>query len=143
MAQHEIQSVDVSYFVHATEDEVKLKDAVTDSLQIESQATEEVLEGHFGNRIIHETWHLTGDAAWLSFQRLVKVIGKEGRSEILRDLESLTDEHGAMYLRINKQSLVRGKALFSSSDPVRVRVKPRRFMMRGGLESSTAGCWSR
>jgi RNA-binding protein len=131
VAQKEIQSIEVSCFVHATEDEARVKDAVKAFFRIEKEPTDESLEGHFGNRIVHTTWHLTGEDAWRVFLRLVEVIGKDGRAEVLRDLASLTDDHGALYLRINKQCLMRGTALFSSSDPVRVRVKPRSFMMKG------------
>jgi RNA binding exosome subunit len=134
VAQREIQSVEVSCFVHGTEDEKRVKDSIMGFLNIEEEPAEEMLEGHFGNRIIHASWHLTGDDAWLTFRRLIEAIGKDGRAEVLRDLVSLTDEHGALYLRVNKQSLIRGTPLLSSSDPVRVRVKPRGFMMKGTPE---------
>lgn len=131
MPQREIQSVELSLFIHATEDEARVKDSIKALLNIEEDPTEETLEGHFGNRIIHASWHLTGDEAWQTFRRVVEVIGKEGRSEILGDLSSHADDHGALYLRVSKQSIVRGAPLLSSSDPVRVRVKPRGFMMKG------------
>jgi RNA binding exosome subunit len=134
VAQREIQSVEVSCFVHATEDEKKVKDSIMGFLNIEGEPTEEMLEGHFGNRIIHASWHLTGDDAWLVFRRLVEAIGKDGRAEVLRDLTARTDAHGALYLRVSRQSLIRGAALLSASDPVRVRVKPRGFMMKGNPE---------
>jgi RNA binding exosome subunit len=134
VAQREIQSVEVSCFVHATEDEKKVKDSIMGFLNIEGEPTEEMLEGHFGNRIIHASWHLTGDDAWLVFRRLVEALGKDGRAEVLRDLTARTDAHGALYLRVSRQSLIRGAALLSASDPVRVRVKPRGFMMKGNPE---------
>ena len=134
MARREIQSVEVSCFVHATEDEAKVKDGIVRALGVEDGPSEETLEGHFGNPIVHLVWHATGEAAWAAFTRLVEFIGDGGRKEVLGGLEGNTDEHGALYLRLNKQALVRGTALFSSSDPVRVRVKPRRFMMKGSPE---------
>jgi RNA binding exosome subunit len=134
VAQREIQSVEVSCFVHATEDEVKVKNSISAFLGIEEEPTEEILEGHFGNRIIHARWHLTGEVAWNAFRRVVERLGKDGRAEVLRDLAAHTDEHGALYLRINKQSLIRGTTILASSDPVRVRVKPRGFMMKGSPE---------
>jgi len=117
--------------VHATEDESKVKDSIREFLGLESQPTEELLEGHFGNRIIHASWHLTGDEAWRAFCRLAEGIGKDGIAEVLGDIEGHTDDHGALYLRVNKQSLIRRKPLLSSGDPVRIRVKPRGFMMKG------------
>jgi RNA-binding protein len=134
LAQHEIQSVEVSCFLHATEDEAKVRNAVVNALGVEEGPSEETLEGHFGNPILHLVWHATGDAAWTVFRRLVEFIGESGKKEVLGALEGNTDEHGTLYLRLDKQALVRGTALFSSSEPVRVRVKPRRFMMRGSPE---------
>lgn len=134
MAQREIQSVEVSCFVHATEDETRVMGAIAKALGVEEAPSVESLEGHFGNPIVHLVWHATGEAAWTVFWRLVRFIGGSGRKEVLEGLEGQTDEHGALYLRLDKQALVRGTALFSSSDPVRVRVKPRRFMMDGSAE---------
>jgi RNA binding exosome subunit len=123
--------VELSFFIHATEDEARVKDSIKALLNIEEDPTEEPLEGHFGNKIIHASWHLTGEKAWGTFRRLVEVIGKDGRTEILGDLSSRADDHGALYFRVSKQSIVRGAPLLSSSDPIRVRVKPRGFMMKG------------
>jgi RNA binding exosome subunit len=134
VAQREIQSVEVSCIIHGTEDENRVKGSIRRFLRLTMEPTEEVLEGHFGNRIIRASWHLTGEDAWVAFRRLVEVIGSDGRSQVLGDLREHTDEHGALYIRISKQSLIRESALLSSSDPVRVRVKPRGFMMKGSPE---------
>jgi RNA binding exosome subunit len=131
LPQGEIQSVEASCFVHATEDEVRLKDLLGEFLGAEEGPSEERLEGHYGNVIVHLTWHLTGEAAGRVFGRLVEAMGDEGRKVVLADLGAHTDEHGALYVRLNKQALFRGQTVFSSSDPVRVRVKPRSFLMKG------------
>jgi RNA binding exosome subunit len=134
LARGEVQSVEVSCLIHATEDDARVRSSITGMLSVESTPQEEPLQGHFGNSIVHVTWHLTGDDASAAFGRLAQAIGEEGRKEVLRDLGSMTDEHGALYLRLNKQMLVKGTAVFSMTDPVRVRVKPRRFMMKGTPE---------
>lgn len=130
----EIQSVDISCFIHATEDKARVEEAIVGSLSLDAAPDEEVLEGHFGNAIVHATWHITGDEATTVFTRLAGMVGKEGREGILRELGPLTDEHGALYLRLNKQMLVKGSAVFSLSDPIRVRVKPRGHTMKGTPE---------
>ena len=132
MSHREIQSVEASCFVHATEDRGKVEEAVKKLLGVEVGPSSETLEGHFGNEIVHLDWHLTGEDAWTAFSRLVRGLDAEVRSSILDDLAANTDEHGALYLRIKKQSVITGSLLMSSSDPLRVRVKPRRFMMKGG-----------
>jgi RNA binding exosome subunit len=131
LIQREIQALEISCFVQATEDTEKVRDAIAGTLAIQQGPEQEDLEGHFGNSIVHLKWHLTGEQAWTSFQTLISLLGKDGRREIIRELHAYLDDHGALYIRLNKQTLVSGIASFSSSDPIRVRVKPRSFMMKG------------
>ena len=77
--------------------------------------------------------HLTGEEAQKAFETLVGRIPESVRQELLGDLPSLIDEHSALFLRFDKQSLVSGSVVMGSSDAVRVKVKPRAFMMRGGV----------
>lgn len=131
MTQREIQALEISCFVQATEDQEKLRRAIEQYLFIHQGPEVENLEGHFGNIIVDLRWHLTGDQAWTSFQTLMSLLGKDGRRELVRELDAHLDEHGALYVRLNKQTLVSGVAMLSSGDPVRIRVKPRSFMMKG------------
>jgi RNA binding exosome subunit len=131
LTQREIQSLEVSCFVQATEDEGKLPESVARALGTVTPPGEEVLEGHFGNAIVSLVWKLTGEEAWGSFVSLMALLGADGRRELARELPAHLDEHGALYIRLNKQTMVQGVASLSSSDPIRVRVKPRSFMMNG------------
>jgi RNA binding exosome subunit len=131
LTHREIQALEVTCFVQATEDPVKLRGAIEGGLDIQQLPEEEVLEGHFGNGIVRLRWHLTGDEAWRSFHTLMTLLGRDGRNQLLGDLEACLDEHGAMYVRLSKQSMMGGMAEFSSSDPIRIKVKPRSFMMGG------------
>jgi RNA binding exosome subunit len=127
-----IQSVEVTYFVHATEDSARLRRAVADLVGSENMPLEERLEGHFGNEILRVRLHLTGDEAESGFEKLASRIPIDVIKQVLADLPSHVDEHSALFLRFDKQSLVRGSVALGSSDPVRVKVKPRGFMMKGG-----------
>jgi RNA binding exosome subunit len=131
LAQREIQSLEVSCFVQATEDEERVLISIMKLLGIEREPEREVLEGHFGNAIVDLSWHLTGEDAWNSFRLLMSALGRDGRRELARELDAYLDDHGALYVRLNKQTLIAGTATFSSADPVRIRVKPRSFMMKG------------
>jgi len=135
VAQREVQSVEVSCLILATEDEERVKERIRRYLGIEQSPEEESLEGHFGNRILHVRWHLTGEEAWTCFQTLISLIGERGREELLVSLAGHLDEHRALYVRLNKQALMSGAGAFSDTDPVRIRVKPRSFMIRGATES--------
>ena len=124
----EIQSLEIVYFVQATEDVERLDDAVMEKLKVSDAATLDELEGHFGNPIVRARHHLTGDEAMAVFRNLITLIGSEGVSELLRSLDLYLDEHKSLYVRLNKQELLRGIARLSSIDSVRIKVKPRGFM---------------
>lgn len=127
----EIQSVEVSCFVHSTEDVGKVATAIAKQLHISLEPLSERLEGHFGNLVLHLRYHLTDEEAWVAFRVMVKGMERDSQRELLESLESSIDEHSALFLRFSKQDLVRGKFVLSTGDPVRVRVKPRGFMKRG------------
>ncbi len=126
-----IQSVEVSYLVHATEDPMKVEVAVAGLLGTEFEPVLERLEGHFGNQILKARLHLTGDEAGRAFDNLATRLPQGVRTEVIARLASLLDEHSALFLRFDKQSLVSGSVVLGSADAVRVKVKPRSFMMKG------------
>jgi len=131
LAKREIQSLDISCFIHATEDKEKLSRAVQDTLSLRDGPDEENLEGHFGNTITNLRWHPTTDQAWASFRAIVARLGEERRRALVREIGEHLDEHGALYIRLDKQAMLGGVASFSASDPIRIKVKPRSFMMKG------------
>jgi RNA binding exosome subunit len=58
-------------------------------------------------------------------------MGGDEKRSILGGLDSGLDEHNALYVRLNKQVLVmNGTAVLASSDPIRVKVKPRSHTVR-------------
>jgi RNA binding exosome subunit len=129
-----IQSVEVSYFVHSTEDEARLEEAVGQRLGLDSHPVEERLEGHFGNSILHASHHLTGNQAEMAVKELTKALSASAREELLGALADFVDEHGTLYVRIDKQSFFRSKLDISLADPVRVKVKPRLFTLKESPE---------
>lgn len=129
-----VQSVEVSYLVHATEDYSKINGAVQRALRISSPPETEELEGHFGNGIIRVKHHLTGDAAWSTLSSLAESLSSGARMELLGSLGQMMDEHGALYLRLGKQSFLAGPLELAENNAVRVRVKPRLFQAKGGAE---------
>jgi RNA binding exosome subunit len=123
----EPRSVEVSFFVQQTEDEGKVTQAVRREIVGQSTAEErQEAEGHFGNKIVLVRFHMVGDEATQAFGRLMAKMEEASRREILGGIDSAVDEHGALFLRLNKQMLIHGVAVSTSSDPVRVKVKPRR-----------------
>ena len=128
----EVQSLEVSYFLQATEDEEKVRRAVATLLGREAPAERQEAEGHFGNVIVWVRHHLTGDEAETALRQVVAHLGEDERKTILEGLGAAMDEHNALYIRLSKQVLVmNGNAALTSSDPIRVRVKPRSHLIRG------------
>ncbi len=130
-----IQSVEATCLVHATEDPPKVEAALEGLLGTQATPLFEKLEGHFGNEILRAKLHLTGDDASRAFERLVSRLPAGVRSELLANLSSYLDEHSALFLRFDKQSLVSGSVALGSADSVRVKVKPRGFMLKEGAAS--------
>lgn len=127
-----IMSVEVTWLIHATEDESKVEGSVRRLLGGEPAFGREVLEGHFGNKIVKIRVHLTGDKAASAFQRIVSSLAPQARGAVARELEAHVDEHSALFLRLDKQGLVSGSPRLGTADAVRVKVKPRLHALKGG-----------
>lgn len=127
----QVQSVEVSYFVHATEDRARVDGAVAVLLGFAGEPEVETVEGHFGNRITMVRIRLTGEEAMTALKGLVSKMPSGVKESVRGDLETHMDEHSALYLRLDKQRLVSGEVALADSDPVRVRVKPRLHALGG------------
>lgn len=119
-------------FLHATEDEAKTLESVGKVMSIESQPAREELQGHFGNGIVRVTYHLVAEEADRVFSAMASRLAPGLKLELRENLAANLDEHSALYLRFDKQLLIGGAFGFAAADPVRVRVKPRIFLMKGG-----------
>jgi len=89
------------------------------------------MEGHFGNSIRKVSLHLHGEDAATAFARVTgRMSGGLGKA-VAGDIEALVDEHSSLYLRFDKQKLVLGEIALGYGDAVRLKVKPRAFLMHG------------
>jgi RNA binding exosome subunit len=126
-----VHSLEVSYFLQMTEDEGKVKRAVSALLGGDLPEERQEAEGHYGNEIIWIRHHLVDVEAEAALRLIISHIDAEERRAILRELHSALDEHNALYIRLSKQVLVmRGSAVLASSDPIRVKVKPRPYVVK-------------
>jgi len=137
-----IQSLEASYFVHATEDAEKIAAAVVSLLDCPGEAKADEMEGHFGNSIIRVSYHITGDEAQRAFEQLSSKMGSGLKKRLKDELDNHLDEHWALYLRLDKQRLLSGKLELTDADPVRIRVKPRLYTAKGGARALFAGLLS-
>jgi RNA binding exosome subunit len=120
----EIQSVEISFFAHATEDETRLVERVSSFFSLPTPKIE-VLEGHFGNRIARVIYHVTGQEATALFSLIASKLSKDDARKILDDRVKNVDEHGALYLRLSKQELMSKRLVLVENEAVRVKVKPK------------------
>ena len=127
-----IQSIEISYILHATEDPQTLAKAISHLLSVDAVPEEEHMEGHFGNVITRVRYHLIGEDAAAALGSIVAHLPALTKDRLNRDIGELVDEHSVLYLRFDKQRLVVGALEEGTADPVRIRVKPRVFMLRGG-----------
>ncbi len=127
-----IRSLEATYFVHATEDPVKIQRAVSKLLGSGVSPETEELEGHFGNTIVKARVHLTGAEAERGFEQLVASLPAGVVDEIASDVWAHLDEHSALFVRLDKQRLVSGAPALGTGDSVRIKAKPKAFLIRGG-----------
>jgi RNA binding exosome subunit len=126
-----LQSLEISYFLQATEDEEKVRLAVGVLVGGEVPEERQEAEGYHGNTIVWIRHRLTGGAAAEGLRQILSRMGEEEKKAILRELGSRLDEHNALYIRLSKQVLVmNGTAVLASSDPIRVKVKPRSYLVK-------------
>jgi RNA binding exosome subunit len=130
-----IQSLEVSYLVHATEDGDRIEAAVLGCFGSLGGAKEEVMEGHFGNKIVRVSHHVTGEDAGRAFATVVSKMDPGLRRQLRDELGKHLDEHSAFYVRFDKQGLIEGRLGLTDSDPIRLRVKPRIYIVKGGAAS--------
>lgn len=127
----QIRSVEVSYIIHATEDESKVREAVKRILGINQEPIIQSLEGHFGNEILRAVFHLTDESANHTFRMLFDNMPEYARKNVVERISSYIDEHSSLYLRLDKQNIVQGRVELSDSDAIRIKIKPRLYLVKG------------
>ena len=127
-----IQSVEVTWLVHATEDPQRVGGAVAELLGTSAPPELVHLTGHFGNKIIRGTVRLSGVEAQDALRHALSRMPKGLKKDVAEGIDSFVDEHSALFLRLDKQGLVAGELALGAADAERLKVKPRAFLLRGG-----------
>jgi len=132
-------SAEISFHLHATEDEERCLLAFSNALDIDPQDfTKTVLGGHYGNEVKRYVAHLTGRRADEWGKQLILKMDESDRMRIAGEVEKYLDEHGKLYLRLDKQSLIDGLIRAGIEDVVRVKLKPRLKWNRGKMREDYA-----
>jgi len=132
----EFSSVTVTFFVHSTEDEARLLEAVLVRLDIqEEEMSKEKILGYFGNEIVSVKAHVLGQRAQAVSDSIFRSLSKTARSLLLSEMERSLDEHDSLYLRLDRQSLSDPEISLSDEEPIRVKLKPKsRFGGRSSMK---------
>ena len=133
----EFASVTVSFFVHSTEDSDSLLSIISEKLGLAPEELHtEGVEGYYGNTIISVKAHVTGRKAQEIALGTLRNLSRSASQQILSELDKSMDEHDALYLRIDRQSINREIAL-SDEEPIRVKLKPKyRFGGHNSMKES-------
>lgn len=119
------RSAGVLFFAHATEDAVRIAGRVTELLSIPLSEFKTVsLTGHFGNPIESSQATLYGEMADNLARAVLSKLSLFDIGLLSSSLNKFVDEHGNLYLRIDKQALFREIITLGSSDAVRITLRP-------------------
>jgi RNA binding exosome subunit len=121
-----ISNLDIRYSVHATEDALKVKKAVSllfPNDSFEGEFEEKVLRGHYGNSIILVRVKVDDKK---TIQAVIEKLATE-----LRDVDkrTITEESNlyvdddSLYLRFDKQAAFTGALRLQKADPICLRIK--------------------
>ena len=114
--------VDIQLIVHATEDLAKIFSAFKETFDVDGEDFDrQDLTGHFENPIIMLHAKLKKKKAQFFVKKLVAAIPREQINTIIEDLENRYDD-STLYLRIGKQSLVKGEIVLSDKEPVKIKI---------------------
>jgi len=114
--------VDIQVIIHATEDLEKIFAAFKETFDMDKEEfSKQDLAGHFENPIILLHSKIKKKKAQFFVKKLVTLMPREQISTIIEDLENRYDD-STLYLRISKQSLVKGQISLSDKEPVKIKI---------------------
>ncbi len=124
-----VREVEISTFSHATEDEERVENAITNLLPEENRdlwLTRKTLKGYHGDPITIVTGKIrTKKGATGVLQRVVQELSSLDQQRILDELEERLDEGGNLYIRLDKQKAYLGKVRLLETDPVKMKFRLR------------------
>jgi RNA binding exosome subunit len=122
---HQFSTADVRIIIHATEDENKVLDAISNTLSINAEKfSYSESTGHWKNKILLLTGNLESQEANALAQKILSSLSSLERDQISTSYDSSIDEKGNLYLRLDKQKICQGRISLSESDSIRVKLKP-------------------
>ncbi len=126
VGEMKFSSIEITWMIHATEDGKKVVDKMLELFPLNHDEIKSLdLEGHFGNPILLYKARLIGDRAGEFVQALFSSLSDLDKVILEREVSEHLDEHGAFYIRIDKQLLCEGKIGLSEKEAIRIKLKPK------------------
>jgi RNA binding exosome subunit len=120
-----VVTVEASVFSHATEDEVKVEQALKNTIQSEVAKMKiccRRLSGHYKDPITIMTAKVTRSKdASLILKTMVQALSSIDMLRVLDEIGDRTDESGNLYLRLDKQKAFQEVLTFNDMDSIRVK----------------------
>ena len=125
--QRPVQHLEITTFVHSTEDQVKVVKAVSNLFpeEVDVPPCEEVkLTGVFGDQLMMLKWVLKNRRpATEVVNKVIKGMSSIDRLEIMESLELRIDENKNFYLRLDKQKAFTDVIKMEKHDPIRLKAR--------------------
>ena len=125
--QRPVQHLEITTFVHSTEDPNKVVKAVSNLFpeDIDVPPYEEVkLTGVFGDQLLMLKWVLKNRRpATEVVNKAIKGMSSIDHLELLESLDSRIDENKNFYLRLDKQKAFSGVMKIKKQDPIRLKAR--------------------
>ena len=119
--------VEISLFVHATEDPEKCIKAISaifpSIFEYDITFTKDSAEGHYDNPIIILKTIVRHPITEALIQNLSKKLESDDKKKLLTEIETHINDKNVLYLRFDKQEAYLGNLKIGQSDPVHVKIK--------------------
>jgi len=119
-----VRHLDVSVFVHATEDESKVERAVRNIVPETIRDyifKKQELSGHHRDPLTILSTRIRRKGAMEMLNKLIGSLTSLDQQRILDELEDRVDRSGNLYIRLDKQKAYNGKAALNEIDPIRLK----------------------
>lgn len=114
--------VTINVIIHATEDTSKFMGSFEEVFDLnQDKMIIQNLTGHFDNPITMINVKLIKKEAQEFLDKLTRLLSDTQINEIIEDLENRTD-NSTLYIRLNKQSFIKGKIEFREKDPIKIKI---------------------
>ncbi|MEB2793100.1 MAG: hypothetical protein G5Z42_04650 [Caldisphaeraceae archaeon] len=112
-----IKAVDVRVFVHATEDESKVKHALRNVIG-DTHLIEEHYDGYYGNKIIIISAYVEGKEAGKIAESIIERLPNPDKDLLIKTFSERIGKGNSLHIRLSKQMAYLNKITLSNSDDV-------------------------